>query len=964
MNRKINKKGFTLTEILAVIAILGVILAIAVPSYNSLSKKFEKAYYEKLEGSVLAAAKSYYKENAESRPAELLYSNVVTFSDLIKNKNIDDIKGYKSNSNLKGRVIIVKKEKDYDYKMCYLNSNNNEEDEKKGGTPVADEDLLEKLGIESNINANNCDTNWLSNKASTFKAEYGNTDEIYLYYSETNNPETIKRGLGVTKTLTKISPSGAELETVKLENTKYYPENITAIDLRAAKERDKEYKLIYRIKTEADEKGKDLVVEKKLHVVRYDAPDVKQSNGMVELNWNTNGNEIRTEKLGTRFSEYQYREKKCDGKWNNWVDIIKGTHTHSFNNSSNICDGIVTAQFRWNDDTKPKPNTSKISAETEIIITPKLDPSLNIKSFIDNDPNKLYDYNWTNKDVTIRLTAKGITTDNSIVNASKNNELIDITIDDNQAVKDVVASENTKVSEKSTGTEYDFRLRDKDGNNLGLSDIQYIKIDKTKPLVDIKVTTTSYKELYSYTSSTGTKKPSGGMEWTNSAPRIYYNVFVKDELSGIDEVKITKKIGTISYNAYGVQEQEPDEYSSVSAYKTYSENGYKRYFIPIETDMYNETITVTVTDKAGNSVSEETKIKYDKTPPSVVIEYTSTNVLPMCFDTIGGSGRDNIYYKTSANASWSRFYIILARDKDVQRYYAKCTDKAGNSSETSEPNNSTTSATYSITFNSNGGTGSMSPITNIKSGETKTLTKNTFTREGYTFAGWSTSSGSSTVKYADGAQVKVTASIQLYAVWNQKSVKTFTVTFNHLKAVWMSQTNTTKSCQTTGNSCQIKLENLTAPSGGNQRSQSTNPTVKSKGNNPYSNLVTVSGWYTNSNGTGTKYSPNATITVSSNMTLYAIVKTKKTRFYAFPNEEYGLYCRKAAGQAYAKQNFKGMILTNSGTRADYESTDWKYTGGKMWFVGYVDPSNLCGGGSLGVGKVCTNCWVPGDWVDW
>ena len=453
------------------------------------------------------------------------------------------------------------------------------------------------------------------------------------------------------------------------------------------------------------------------------------------------------------------------------------------------------------------------------------------------------------------------------------------------------------------------------------------------------------------------------MEWTNSAPRIYYNVFVKDELSGIDEVKITKKFGTISYNASGVQEQDPDEYSSVSAYKTYSENGYKRYFIPIETDMYNETITVTVTDKAGNSVSEETKIKYDKTPPSVVIEYTSVNVIPICFDNIGGSGKDKIYYKTSANASWSR-YIILARDKNVKTYYAKCTDNAGNSSETSEPNDSTTTATYSITFNSNGGTGSMSPIKNIKSGETKTLTKNTFTREGYTFAGWSTSSDSSTVKYADGAQVKVTTSIQLYAVWNQKSVKTFTVTFDHLKAVWMSQTNTTKSCQTTGNSCQIKLENLTAPSGGNQRSQSTNSAVKKKGNNPYSNLVTVSGWYTNSNGTGTKYSPNATITVSSNMTLYAIVKINKTRFYAFPNEDYGLYCRKAAGQAYAKQNFKGMILTNTSTAAYYNSTNWQYTGGKMWFVGNVNPSNLCGGGSLGVGKVCTSCWVPGDWVDW
>lgn len=958
MNRKINKKGFTLTEILAVIAILGVILAIAVPSYNSLSKKFEKAYYEKLEGSVLAAAKSYYKENAESRPAELLYSNVVTFSELKENKNIDDIKGYKSNIDLKGRIIIVKKVEGYDYKMCYLEPGTTDESLEEAKELNADS--LKTLGINKDTNTNNCDPNWLSNGANTFIADYGGDKpiSIYLYYSETNNPKTIKEKLSVEKKLAKRSSSSeTPLEEVKLGGTKYYPENITAIDLRTAKEKDQTYNLTYRIKTE----DQDITKTKVLHVVRYDAPDVEQSNGMVKLSWETDDNEKKVGNLQTSFSKYQYREKTCSGKWNTWVDIEGGNNTHSFVNSSNICNGIVTAQFRWND---TEENTSRISDETEITITPKLDPSLDIKSFIDNDPNKLYDYNWTNKDVTIRLTAKDITTDNSIVNASKNNELIDVTIDDNhEAVKDVVVSENTKVSEKSTGTEYNFRLRDKDGKNLGLSNIQYIKIDKTKPLVDIKVTTTSYKELYSYTSSTGTKKPSGGMEWTNSAPRIYYNVFVKDELSGIDEVKITKKFGTISYNASGVQEQDPDEYSSVSAYKTYSENGYKRYFIPIETDMYNETITVTVTDKAGNSVSEETKIKYDKTPPSVVIEYTSVNVIPICFDNIGGSGKDKIYYKTSANASWSR-YIILARDKNVKTYYAKCTDNAGNSSETSEPNDSTTTATYSITFNSNGGTGSMSPIKNIKSGETKTLTKNTFTREGYTFAGWSTSSGSSTVKYADGAQVKVTTSIQLYAVWNQKSVKTFTVTFDHLKAVWMSQTNTTKSCQTTGNSCQIKLENLTAPSGGNQRSQSTNSAVKKKGNNPYSNLVTVSGWYTNSNGTGTKYSPNATITVSSNMTLYAIVKINKTRFYAFPNEDYGLYCRKAAGQAYAKQNFKGMILTNTSTAAYYNSTNWQYTGGKMWFVGNVNPSNLCGGGSLGVGKVCTSCWVPGDWVDW
>ena len=129
-------------------------------------------------------------------------------------------------------------------------------------------------------------------------------------------------------------------------------------------------------------------------------------------------------------------------------------------------------------------------------------------------------------------------------------------------------------------------------------------------------------------------------------------------------------------------------------------------------------------------------------------------------------------------------------------------------------------------------------------------------------------------------------------------------------------------------------------------------------------MFTVVGWSTNKNATSAQYASRKEITLSANTTYYAIVKINKTRFYAFPNEEYGLYCRKAAGQAYAKQNFKGMILTNTSTAAYYNSTNWQYTGGKMWFVGNADPSNLCGGGSLGVGKVCTSCWVPGDWVDW
>ena len=59
-----NKKGFTLTEILATIVILGVILAIAVPSYNALSKKFEKEYYDNVDITPDEIYQVYYDKKA------------------------------------------------------------------------------------------------------------------------------------------------------------------------------------------------------------------------------------------------------------------------------------------------------------------------------------------------------------------------------------------------------------------------------------------------------------------------------------------------------------------------------------------------------------------------------------------------------------------------------------------------------------------------------------------------------------------------------------------------------------------------------------------------------------------------------------------------------------------------------------------------------------------------------------
>lgn len=73
-----------------------------------------------------------------------------------------------------------------------------------------------------------------------------------------------------------------------------------------------------------------------------------------------------------------------------------------------------------------------------------------------------------------------------------------------------------------------------------------------------------------------------------------------------------------------------------------------------------------------------------------------------------------------------------------------------------------------ITFDANEGKGTMEPQlaeqTNI------TLNKNTFTREGYAFAGWNTQKDGSGTGYTDKAAVTLTGDLTLYAQWTEPVV--------------------------------------------------------------------------------------------------------------------------------------------------------------------------------------------------
>ncbi len=80
--------------------------------------------------------------------------------------------------------------------------------------------------------------------------------------------------------------------------------------------------------------------------------------------------------------------------------------------------------------------------------------------------------------------------------------------------------------------------------------------------------------------------------------------------------------------------------------------------------------------------------------------------------------------------------------------------------------NSVVTKTYTVTYNSNGGSGSIAPqTTNV--GTATTIATNTFTRTGHTFKEWNTDATGNGTSYANGINYNGSASMTLYAQWTE-----------------------------------------------------------------------------------------------------------------------------------------------------------------------------------------------------
>lgn len=198
----------------------------------------------------------------------------------------------------------------------------------------------------------------------------------------------------------------------------------------------------------------------------------------------------------------------------------------------------------------------------------------------------------------------------------------------------------------------------------------------------------------------------------------------------------------------------------------------------------------------------------------------------------------------------------------------------------------TNTNTYTVSFDANGGDGAMSDMV-FKKNITQKLSKNQFTREGYTFRGWSLKAGGE-VAFEDEDAVTVSSDRTLYAVWSKDAIVSYTVKF--------AQTDARGS---------MKDQVFVA---GKAQKLSKNAYTKEG--------YTFVGWSENKDGL-VKYKDEEEVAIKTNTTLYPIFQ--ETKYTVKFDANGGTGSMKDQVFTYNKEQ---SLFANAFTKDGYEFAGW------------------------------------------
>lgn len=201
-----------------------------------------------------------------------------------------------------------------------------------------------------------------------------------------------------------------------------------------------------------------------------------------------------------------------------------------------------------------------------------------------------------------------------------------------------------------------------------------------------------------------------------------------------------------------------------------------------------------------------------------------------------------------------------------------------------------------VSFDANGGTGSMSAQ---GSSVSAALSQNAFTRSGYTFAGWNTAANGSGTAYANQATYSFTSNLTLYAQW---TLITKSVTFD------ANGGSGSMAAQVGSSSTSLTANSFTRPG------------------------YTFSVWNTAANGSGTTYTDQAAYSFASDATLYAqwVAIPRTVTFNA--NGGVGSMTSHTSSAA-------ASLFANAFTRSGYTFAGWN-TSANGTGTSYVDQASF------------------------
>ena len=112
-----NRKGFTLVELLTVIVIIALISGIAVIGYKVIFSQSEEDYYKNLENSLMLAGNDYFIDHRLELPVGN-YTSPVDINTLVNNKYIEPVKDSNGNICTNGKVIAYNENNQFNYVAC------------------------------------------------------------------------------------------------------------------------------------------------------------------------------------------------------------------------------------------------------------------------------------------------------------------------------------------------------------------------------------------------------------------------------------------------------------------------------------------------------------------------------------------------------------------------------------------------------------------------------------------------------------------------------------------------------------------------------------------------------------------------------------------------------------------------------------------------------------------------------